>query len=123
MMQIIDNNTISINRGDIGVIHFSTYEEDGSLHTFQVNDVIRFSVKEKYSDSQPVLRKDIPVTEEEITSVDITLSKEDTTIGTLIDRPKKYVYDIAINEDETVIGYDKDGAKYFILNPEASNDE
>lgn len=123
MLVIDEDEYIHINRGDSGVIHFSTEQEDGTPYMFQPNDVVRFSVKEKYSDAMPVLRKDITVTEE-TENIDIELSKNDTTIGELINKPKKYVYDIAINEDNTVIGYDEDtGAKYFILYPEASNDE
>ena len=45
-----------------------------------------------------------------------------TNFGSLIAGGRKYVYDISINEVETVIGYDNDGAKYFIIYPEASND-
>lgn len=123
MLVIDEDKYIHINRGDSCVIHFSTEQEDGAPYMFQPNDVVRFSVKEKYSDAMPVLRKDITVAEE-TENIDIELSKNDTTIGELINKPKKYVYDIAINEDNTVIGYDEDtGAKYFILYPEASNDE
>lgn len=123
MLVIDENQNIHINRGDSGVIHFSTTESDGSVHTFEIGDIIRFSVKDKYSNPIPALRKDVIVSEETDT-INIDLSKNDTTIGSLIDRPKKYVYDIAINEDETVVGYNEEsGPKYFVLYPEASNDE
>ena len=62
--------------------------------------------------------------EDVIESIDINLTKEDTTLGELIDKPKKYVYDIALNEDDTVVGYKyEEGPRYFILYPEGSNDE
>ena len=125
-MVYIDTDTkyIHINRGDIGTLHFSCKEEDGTDHTFEIGDIIRFTVKEKYSEPTFVLRKDVEVTDENTTVVDIELSQSDTTIGDLIDKPKKYVYDVALNEDITIIGYDEEeGPKYFILYPEASNDE
>lgn len=123
MLVIDEDKHIHINRGDRGTIHFSVDKEDGTKYMFQPTDTVRFTVKEKYSDAIPLIRKDIAV-QEETESVDITLSKNDTTIGNLINRPKKYVYDIAINEDDTVVGYDyESGVKYFILYPEGSNDE
>lgn len=123
MLVIDEDKNIHINRGDRGTIHFSVDKSDGTKYIFKPTDVVRFSVKEKYSDSMPLIRKDV-IVDEESETVDITLSKADTTIGNLINRPKKYFYDIAINEDDTVVGYDNEtGAKYFILYPEGSNDE
>ena len=55
--------------------------------------------------------------------VTFELTKEDTTIGELIAKPKTYQYDICVNEDQTILGYDDAGAKEFILYPEGSNDE
>lgn len=123
MIVIDDNRYIHMNRGDRGTIHLSIDKTDGTKYKFQPTDTIRFTVKEKYSDVVPLIRKDITVPEETET-IDITLSKSDTTLGGLINRPKKYVYDIALNEDDTVVGYNYDtGIKYFILYPEGSNDE
>ena len=36
---------------------------------------------------------------------------------------KKYVYDISLGDDQTLIGHDENGEKAFYLFPEASNDE
>ena len=123
MLVIDENKYIHINRGDRGTIHFSVTQDDGSFYKFKPEDIIRFTVKEKYSDKNFLIRKDLSP-DEEVESIDIILTKNDTTIGDLIDKPKKYVYDIAINEDDTVVGYGYDeGPRYFILYPEGSNDE
>ena len=117
----IENSNIYLTRGDSASINITIQNDDGSDYEFQVGDKIIFSVKNKYSDTTPLLRKEIE-TESASTSATISLTKQDTTIGKLADKPVKYVYDIALNEDQTVIGYDDEGSKYFTLYPEASND-
>jgi hypothetical protein len=67
-----------------------------------------------------VLQKDVKVTED-TTTVSITLEKNETKIGTLINKPKDYWYEIELNPEtapQTIIGYDEEGAKLFKLFPE-----
>ena len=52
------------------------------------------------------------------TKVLIPLASSDTAIGSLINKPIKYNYEISIDDTNTVIGYDDDGPKEFILYPE-----
>lgn len=122
MLKIDKNNNISINRGDRASINFSIMQNNGNPYTFTTSDEVIFTVKEDYASSEYFIRKIIKFTEE-TTSCTINLSKEDTTTKELINEPLNYVYDIALNEDNTVIGYDSKGAKYFNILPEASNDE
>lgn len=121
----IQGNKIHLTRGDIAVIEVKAKKEDKTDYTFKVNDVVRLNVFKCKDCNCVVLRKDVKVTEE-CTSVDISLTSEDTTIEELINKPKKYWYEIELNPDtnaQTIIGYDLDGEKEFWLYPEAKENE
>lgn len=119
-MQKIDGTTIKLNRGDILNLSLSLKYDDGSNYTFQQNDSIVFSLynKGKMSD-KAVFKKEIIVNESSQT-LTINLSSEDTKIGDLINKPVEYWYEIELNNQYTVIGYDEDGAKILMLYPEGS---
>jgi hypothetical protein len=118
----IDNKNIYLTRGDIATIEVNVTNDDGTDYEFKSGDTLVFSIKKDYTDTTALLRKTIN-TEVGSTVATISLTTEDTTIGDLIKKPVKYVYDIALNGNMTVIGYDEEGSKYFYLYPEASNDE
>ena len=42
-------------------------------------------------------------------------------IGELTNKPIEYWYEIELNDEETIIGYDEDGAKKLILYPEGAD--
>jgi hypothetical protein len=78
-------------------------------------------VFEKKDCSKVVLRKDVEAGEE-TELVEIELTSEDTRIGEVISKPVDYWYEVELNPDgeaQTIIGYDKDGAKVFKLYPES----
>ena len=115
--------TIKCTRGDKGNILITKKKKsDGSVEPFYKDDIVIFIIKNNFGDSEAVLRKEIKV-EEDCNTVKISLSKEDTTIGDLIASPVKYQYEISINDDFTILGYDETGPKIFQLYPEGSNDE
>lgn len=116
----IEDSTIHLTRGDKAEIELTI-----SNYELKADDRIIFTVKKKFDAKDFVIRKVVEVTDEMIGSntISILLEKDDTTIGGLIAQPVKYQYDISLNDDVTIIGYDEDGAKYFILYPEGSNDE
>lgn len=122
MFKIDKNNNISITRGDKATINLQVFQNDGSAYEFSTSDKIIFTVKDDYANPEYFIRKIITFTEP-ATSCTISLDSEDTTTETLINDPLNYVYDIALNEDMTIIGYDSKGPKYFNILPEASNDE
>ena len=118
-----DGTTLLITRGDIGTIKVKKRISEGVYEPFYKDDVVIFSVKSNFGESEPVLRKTIKVTEDTET-VTFSFTKEDTTLGDLIAEPTKYQYDIAINDDLTILGYDDTtGAKYLKLYPEGSSDK
>ncbi len=93
------------------------------LYEFQVGDIIKFNVYEKRGyDKEPLLTK-IIIVETVSDNVDIPLTESDTTFGELINKPTIFWWDISLNEDMTVIGYDEDAAKEFILYPAKGAEE
>ncbi len=118
-----DGTTLLVTRGDKGSIKVKKKISDGAYEPFYKGDVVSFSLKNNFGDSEPVLRKKVTV-QEKTDTVTFEFSKDDTTIGDLISSPVKYQYDIAVNDDLTILGYDdQTGAKYFKLFPEGSNDQ
>ena len=118
----IDNLTkkISINRGDDNIsFNFSIPIDDETNYTFQIGDEIKFGVYNAKELDKPALLKTI-TNDEEKEVITITLAKEDTTIGELINKPVECWYEIQLNDD-TIIGYDEKGAKKFVIYPEGSD--
>ena len=109
----IEEYKIHLTRGDKGTINLSI--ED---YTFKVKDKVEFRIYKKSGLSQlPVFKKEVTV-EKETDNVDISFTKEDTKLGEAGNKPVTYWYEIELNDEQTVIGYDEDGAKELILYPE-----
>ena len=49
--------------------------------------------------------------------VDICILEKDSTIGETINKPQTYWYEISLNENQTIIGYDENGPAELILYP------
>lgn len=110
----VDGTIIYCTRGDAGNIKFTV---NNGEYKFAKDDVVTLKVYEKGNVDRVVLQKNVKITEVS-TSVIIELTSLDTKIGNVINKPAKYWYEISINDEHTVIGYDDDGAKEFILYPE-----
>lgn len=125
MFKVKEDLSIHITRGDIGLLEITAKNEDGSDYTFKVDDVIRLGIFEKKKFNSIKKQKDITV-QEETTTVKISLNKEDTTIGDIINTPVDYWYEVQLNPEtnpQTIIGYDENGAKIFRLYPEGVEEE
>lgn len=120
MFKVKEDLSIHITRGDIGLLEITAKNEDGSDYTFKVDDIIRLGIFEKKNFNSIKKQKDITV-QEETTTVQISLNKEDTSIGDIINTPVDYWYEVQLNPEtnpQTIIGYDENGAKIFRLYPE-----
>lgn len=112
----IEGKTIKINRGDKGVIGLNIPD-----YQFQVGDVVTIGVYEKKGlEKNSKLFKTINV-ETQCEELEIKLTKEDTAIGEIINKEKIYWYEIELNNETTIIGYDEDGPAELILYPEGSD--
>lgn len=124
MLIIDDDKTINLNRGDVAIISVSAEDGNEEDYIFTAGDVVRLTITKAKDTGAVVLQKDVVVGEEATTIVDISLGKEDTKIGELINKPVTYWYEIEVNPDtnpQTIIGYDKSGPKKFILYPEGGD--
>lgn len=113
----VEDNTIHCTRGDKGKIEFSCKNNDGTDYIFQDNEKVILKVFDKKDVTKIVLKKEVNA-EKGSKSVEIDLDSEDTKIGDYINKSVIYNYEISINDTNTVICYDEDGAKEFILYPE-----
>lgn len=123
MFKINEDKSIYLTRGDIANITVSATTSDGKLYTFQKGDVVRFKVFKRRDCGCVEIQKDT-VVEAEATQVDIYLSKDDTKIGEVISKPTNYWYEIELNpntQPQTIVGYDEEGEKLFVLYPEGSD--
>lgn len=67
-------------------------------------------------DKELLLEKEIEITEQ-CDKVNIPLLEEDTSKIEDINKPITYWYEIALNEAQTVVGYDDDGPAEIIFYP------
>lgn len=121
-----DNFTkqIQINRGDSTTLKISAKDSAGDQYTFRIGEKVKFSLTERKNEENVIFAKTIDV-DEESEYVNISLTSEDTKIGELINKPEIYWYEISVltlnNEVQTIIGFDDNGPKEFVLNPEAGD--
>lgn len=115
-MLTIDNDRISINKGDSGKIIFSLLEND-KPRNFVAGDIVKFAVYDKNSlEKEPKLFKEIQV-EEEKEEIEIEILPTDTDFVENASKLYKYWYQIEYDKN-VIIGYDKNGAKEFVIYPE-----
>lgn len=117
-----DTKTISINRGDDKVGFIFSIPTNSGKYIFQVDDEIKFSVYNAKELEKNALIYKLIVVESETDSIDISFTKEETSIGEILNKPVTYWYEIQLN-DNTIIGYDEEGAKKFIVYPEGSDEQ
>lgn len=119
----IDGKTIKINRGDKMSILFSIPLDEGN-YKFKKGDVLSFGVfGKKEMDEAPLLYKEFIVETDETEKVPMDFTSEEMRIGELINKPTNYWYEIQLNGEQTVLGYDTDGAKIVLLYPEGAKVE
>ncbi|MBO7079965.1 MAG: hypothetical protein J6W64_09175 [Bacilli bacterium] len=119
-MQKIDGTTIKLNRGDVLKLSVSLIYDDGTSYTFKDGDTLVFSLynKGKMTDDTVLMKQVVATGGEE--SLVINFTNEETKLGDPINKEKEYWYEVELNNEHTVIGYDDEGAKILMLYPEGS---
>ena len=123
----IDGTTIHLTRGDACIISVGAniFKSDGTKtpHEFVDGDVISFAIYDKKKfDKSPILLKEV-INDSNKERINIPLNSSDTKIGDILNKPHVYWYEIQLNHNQTLIGFDNDGAKEFILYPEGADPE
>lgn len=122
MFAIVEKNTLLLNRGDTVIFSFSA-EKDGVQYTFKQGELLRLKVYGRKNADKVFLRKDFPVLTDSA-EIKLELTGDETKFGPVISKPTEYWYEIELNPDtipQTVLGYDEDGPKIFMLYPEGSD--
>ena len=108
------------------IYNFGTEEID--YYEFQLTDKLTLTVYEKkgYTKNE-ILKKEYTISslgyESPTTMPELVLDTDDTNVFELLNKPKTYWYDIVLNDDTTIIGYDENGGKKFIVYPETIESE
>lgn len=124
-MQLIDDNTIHLTRGNVFKKPFSIEDDNGVLYLFSAGDVVRMRIMPAGKPNNVLLQKDF-VVETPGDSVMITLTGDETKLDKLINAPVEYWYEMELNPEtnpETVVCYDQKGPKILKLYPEGGDKE
>lgn len=124
MLTIDRDYNIELTRGDVLPLNITATNKDGTDYEFKSGDVIRFKIIEKDKCNCVIVQKDVTV-KQPTTMVQLDLTKDDTKIGKLINKPVDYWYEVELNPNtnpQTIIGYTKEnGGKLFTLLPEGGD--
>lgn len=115
----IDEKTkrVLLTRGNKAKFTIKIENKDKTYYQFQVGDKVSLGIYENKNYQSLKLKKEVVVAEAG-DSVDLILTKEDTKLDDPINKPKDYWYEVELNGEETIVGYDDKGAKILTLYPE-----
>jgi len=119
MLTIGTDKKMSFNRGDKVSFTFSALDANGDPYTFLTSDVLTMNVitPKKYTDGV-VFTKDFTISVEGVNQVLELTALETKSMCNMINEPLTLWYEIVLNDDETLVGYDADGAKLAVIYPE-----
>ena len=106
-MVTINGTNISVTRGDTLDVTIEILYPDGSPYTVRDGDVIRFALKQRYTDVEPLILKEIPHA-----GMNLRLEAEETK--TLKAGGAPYVYDIQITLEGGTVCTFIDRAKFTV---------
>ena len=90
-----DKNLIIMTRGDTLILDVCIKDVDGNDYIPAPTDTLRFALKKKYTDEEPLILKNIP-----IDTCTLRLESEDTKP---LDQPGDYVYDIQLTYGDGIV--------------------
>ena len=118
-----DTKQINLTRGDIATFKINAKNDDGTYYQFKTGDVVTLSIYEKKNLENLKLRKGVIIIEPTQNAI-LELTSEETKLDDLINKPVEYWYEVTLRDnssstdEQTIVGYDEDGAKIFKLYPE-----
>lgn len=115
MYRIINKN-VYVNRGDALTLHLVNRTGD-----FKAGDWITLSICEENNLENTLLTKRIDLAEaSDVADISLTSAETKSLCEPFKSGYKRFWYEIELNNNTTLIGYDIDGPKLFVLYPEAS---
>lgn len=116
-----DTKQVNLTRGNIAPFRIIALNKDKTRYQFKENDKVTLSIYEKKKLENLKLTKSVIVTTPG-EYVDLTLTSAETKLDGLINKPVDYWYEVELNDEQTIIGYDEEGPKIFRLYPEGSDE-
>ena len=120
-----DGTTLEVTRGSSGSITFGALTPEGEQYMFNIGDVVRLNVTKENRENMVVMSVETTI-EQDTEEVTISITSFDSKIGTVINKPTDYWYDIELNPDtsaaQMLLGYDDEGPKIFRVYPESIKD-
>lgn len=116
MIKIDEEKTIYITRGDStnGINKLPISYED---YEFKENDKLKLIVMEKKGYTKEIILEKDFVVGANVNEVFLNLSSDDTLNFPLENKKMTYWYDIILNNETTIYGYDEEQAKKLIVYP------
>lgn len=106
----IDGTAITMTRGDTVRIKITILNSDGTEYIPDSTDKIRFAMKKNYTDSECVIKKEIP-----INTLELVIEPEDTKGLDYGVNKGKYKYDIELTKADGTIDTFIPRADFIIL--------
>lgn len=111
MFKIV-NKTFHVSRGNSGIVNLTL--KSGNFNT---DDIVTLRIYEVQGlDAEPI-KTISSVVEFDGQTATLIMDSEDTDFGDLGNEVTDYWYEIKVNEDKTILGFDDSGAKIFKLYP------
>lgn len=121
-----DGTTLKVTRGASGTLTFGAIDPEGNPYTFSAGDVLRLNVTKEGRENMVVMSVD-SIVPEDSQEVALSVTSFNSKIGTVINKPTDYWYDIELNPDSSVaqmlLGYDEEGPKIFRVYPESIKED
>ena len=112
----IENKHIYLTKGDKAVIDFSIPD-----YQFKIGDIISMGIYEKRGFTKDALFL-IDVKVDNVTDkVEIIINSDDTKDFLVENKPVDFWYEIQLNHEDTIIGYDEEDAKIITIFPGGSD--
>lgn len=94
MSYSVSGTDITLTRGDTFIGTVSATQKNGEPYEFVTGDKVRFAMKSKYTDAEPILNIDIP-----IDTMELVIKPEDTKSLKF----GNYVYDIQLTKANGIV--------------------
>lgn len=95
MYEVDKNNAITMIKGDTVILDLKFFDQEDAPYVPKERDRIRFALKKRYDDSEPLLVKDIP-----IDTLQLVIEPKDTKNLPCGEYHGRYKYDIELTTAE-----------------------
>lgn len=110
MYKVDKNNAITMVRGDTVILDLKFYDRNRIPYEPKEGDTVRFALKKRYDDFEPILLKDIP-----IDTMQLVLNPEDTRGLPSGEYRGRYKYDIELTTADGFVDTVIPRADFIIL--------